>query len=310
MMKSLLISLKMRKSVLLITLLGLCAWCALLIPIDRFFFKKNASFSIRFLYPSIANQTRWDIPPLASGQDKALHEILSQDFTYLTKGSHCYAFISQDQRYIMKLHRYPSHMRKFPWLNRLSYLFDAKRIRIKEYNLKQYAYYMDNYKKSFENLKEETGVILLHINRTDHFKKTITLIDKTKNRYRVNLDDVTFILQKRADLIYPTLHQYIANNEIGKAKEVISRILELNVNTCKKGYINNDPVLKRNYGLLKERAIFIDIGDLVMEQGINLPENYIPYLREITDDLYAWTAQAHPDLLAHYEKEMQRLQEL
>jgi hypothetical protein len=273
-----------------------------LIPIDRYFFKNNASFSIRFLYTSMPNCPEWDI---SCEQDPLLDSILSQDFTYLAKGTHCYAFVSQDQKYIIKFHRYPSHMRLFPWLNRpLAYVFDAKRIRIKEYNLDRYSYFMNNYKTSFQDLKEETGVILLHINRTDNLKKTITLIDKTKNRYRVCLDQVTFILQHRANMIYPTLQQCLDNDDLEKAKEAISHVISLIVQSCQKGYVNNDPVLKRNYGLLADRAMYIDIGDLVRKEEIRNPENYIPHLREVTQDLRAWIIDRKPELLQHFEEEV------
>jgi hypothetical protein len=199
-------------------------------------------------------------------------------------------------------------MRLFPWLNHpLAYLFDARRIKIKKYNLARYAYFMNNYKTSFENLKEETGVLLVHINRTDNLKKTITLIDKTKNRYRVCLDQVTFILQRRADLIYPTLEQYVARQEIEKAQETISHIMELIVHSCQKGYVNNDPVLKRNYGLLCSGAIYIDIGDLVHNEEIEKPENTIAHVRSITQDLRSWIVQRQPQLLDHYEDELNRL---
>src|SRR5579862_699706 len=281
----------------------LILWVILLIPIDRYFFKKNASFSIRFLYSCMPNRPEWNLPILTSEQDRELNTILSQEFTYFAKGTHCYAFMSQDRKYIIKFHRYPSHMRIFPWLNHpFAYIFDKKRMRTKEYNLKRYDYFMSNYKSSFENLREETGVFLLHINRTDHLKKMVTLVDKTANRYRVSLDDVTFILQKRADLIYPTLEQFLARKEKHKAEEAISHILNLIVQSCQKGYVNKDPVLKRNYGLLEHCAMYIDIGDLMQSNEIKRPENYIPHVKEVTADLRAWIAQNHPELMDHYDK--------
>jgi hypothetical protein len=280
----------------------------LLIPIDRYFFKHNASFSIRFIYTCIPNQSEWDLSAPTNEQIQELEPILSQDFMYFAKGTHCYAFLSQDQKYIIKFHRYPSHMRRFPYLSHpLSYLFDKNRIEIKEYNLKRYRYFMDNYKNSFEDLKEETGTILVHINRTDHLNKTITLIDKTGNRYRVSLDDVTFILQHKATLVYPTLNAYLQHNDISKGKETISQIFNLIAQSCEKGYVNKDPVLKRNYGLLNDRAIYIDIGDLVKNQEMNQSENISSHLIQATQDLRAWAEQGHPELLAHYDQELDRL---
>ena len=283
----------------------LCVWCVMLTAMDRYFFKGNDSFSIRFLYSSMPNRVEWDLPVLTSYQSQLLDEILSQKFTYFAKGTHCYAFVSEDQKYVIKFHRYPSHMRLFPWLNHpLSYHFDQKRKAIKAYNLTRYAYFMNNYKMSYLDLKEEAGLILVHINRTENLNKIINLIDKTGNRYSVSLDDVTFILQQKADLIYPSMA------EAEKAKNAISHILELIVQCCRKGYINNDPVLYRNYGLLADRAIHIDIGDLVKREEITESINYMSHLREVTYPLREWILQNNPALLTHYEAEMQRLLEL
>jgi hypothetical protein len=279
-------------------------WCALLIPVDRFYFKHNASFSIRFLYPCIPNQPQWDIAALTEKENERLDDILAQDFTYMSKGTHCYAFASADGKYIIKFHRYPSHMRLFPWLNRpFAYLFDEKRMKIKQHNLSKYAYIMSNYKTAFKDLREETGVLLVHINRTKNLCKSISLIDKTKNRYRVPLDDVTFILQRKAELIFPTLERYVLEQQKEKVKQTITQIMELIARSCQKGYINNDPVLKRNYGLLGDRAIYIDIGDLVRKEEINHTE----HLLETTYALRIWIEKHIPELLSYFEAEVKRL---
>jgi hypothetical protein len=78
---------------------------------------------------------------------------------------------------------------------------------------------------------------------------------------------------------------------------------------CKKGYEDKDPVLHKNYGLLKERAIHIDVGDLVLQEGISLKENYIPHIKEMTESLRTRLESLHPALLDHYHQEMATLWE-
>lgn len=287
----------------------LIAALACLISIDRYFFKCNASFSIRFIYTCNPDRAEWDLPT-SNEQIQTLDDIVSQEFTYLGKGAHCFAFESKDKKYILKFHRFPSHMRPFPWLNRpFAYLFNKKRIEIKEYNWQRYHYFMENYKNGFEDLREEAGLILVHINRTEHLKKKVTLIDKTGNRYLVWLDKIPFILQHKANLVYPTLNEYLRRNQREQAKQTITHILELIVRSCKKGYLNKDPILKRNFGLLNDRAICIDFGDVVKSQEMKQPEKYVPYLMQTTADLRDWAAQHHPELLEHYEREVHRLRD-
>ena len=277
--------------------------------IDRVFFKRNHSFCIRFIYSSIPNHSDWDLPAPSSEELARLDQILDQKFHYLAKGGHCYAFVSEDRKYVIKFHRYASHMRMFPWLNHpFSYRFSEPRKKILQHNFKKLSENMQSYLNSAEALTEETGLIMLHINRSDTLHRTVTLIDATQAAYRVPLDQVTFILQhQRPDLIYPTLDKLLSENKISQAKTVVTEIIHLIADCCKKGYIDEDPVLRKNYGLIEGRAIHIDVGDLVKNESIKLRENYIPHIKEMTESLRVRLEKQYPELLAHYHQEIENL---
>jgi hypothetical protein len=232
---------------------------------------------------------------------------LRQKFYYLAKGCHCYAFISEDQRYVIKFHRYASHMRLFSWAyHPFSYLFSEHRDKIKEHNMQRLKINLQSYKDSYLQLKDETGMILLHINHSDHLRKSVTLVDKTRAEYRVALDDVTFILQHKADLIFPALGKLICENKRDDVKKIASALIHLIAKSCQKGYLNADPVLHRNFGLLTDRAIHIDVGDQVRNEEMKLRENYIPYIKAVTESLRQKLAN-DPDLLEHYDREINNL---
>jgi hypothetical protein len=244
----------------------------------------------------------------SSDQKVLLDEILQQKFHYLAKGLHCYAFISEDQKYVIKFHRYASHMRLFPWLTHpFSYHFNERRKKIKEHNFQRLHVNFTSYKSSYQHLKDETGVIFLHINPTECLHKVVTLVDKAQAEYKISLDQVTFILQHKAAMIYPTLDKLLSEKKIEEAKGVISHIIQLMRACCKKGYVDKDPILRKNYGLLKERAIHIDVGDLVLQEGISLKENYIPHIKEMTESLRKKLELLCPSLLDHYHQEMATL---
>ncbi len=292
--------------ILFLSMFILLAAC--LVRVDRIFFKRNSSFSIRFLYSSLPNNVEWDLPPPTPEQNKLLDEILNQKFHYLAKGCHCYAFVSEDQNYVIKFHRYASHMRIFPWLTHpLSYQFNERRKKIMEHNFERLHINFTSYTDSYRDLREETGVILLHINRTDNLRKKVTLVDKTKAQYQVSLDDVTFLLQRRADLIYPTLDRLVSEKKLVEAKGVVSNIIQLITSCCQKGYVDEDPILERNYGLLEDRAIHIDVGDLVKKEAIAFKENYIPYVKQRTESLRKRLEKTYPELLEHYDLEIESL---
>ena len=272
--------------------------------VDRTFFKRNSSFNVRFLYSNLPNVPEWDMPPPTPEAEAILDEALQQKFHYLARGAHCYAFVSEDQKYVIKFHRFSSHMRILPWVTHpLSYQFSKKRQKIKEYNIQKLSYNLGNYKNSFQDLKEETGLILVHMNKTNYLHRKVTLVDKTKAQYQLPLDQVTFILQHKADLIYPTLDALAQEKKWEEAKRVVSNIVHLIASTTQKGYVDEDPVLRKNYGLLPDRAIHIDVGDMIKKEDIN----YICHVKEMTESLRKRLENNYPELLEHYYQEINSL---
>jgi hypothetical protein len=288
--------------------LALALFIALLNVTDRFFFKQNNSFCLRFIHTCLPSREEFALPPPTQEELTQLDTILEQPFYYLAKGTHCFAFLSEDARYVIKFHRFASHMRPFPWLNHpFSYLFGRKRKEIKAYNLKRLHYHFTNYKQSFLNHKEETALLLVHLNRTKTLNRSVTLVDKTGISYEVSLDAVTFILQQKAELIYPTLDTLYAEERFDEAKALLSNIITLITKCCKKGYVDEDPILRKNYGLIDAQAIHIDIGDLIQRPGIEKKENYVPYVKELTAPLRLHLEKQCPELLAHYTQEIDAL---
>lgn len=199
-------------------------------------------------------------------------------------------------------------MRIFPWLNHpFSYQFNQRRKKIKEYNFQRLGINLMSYKNSYLNLQEETGIVLAQINQTGNLCRKISLLDKAGVEHTVSLGNVTFIVQKRADPIYPTLDKLVSHGKVDEAKHVVSNIVDLITTCCQKGYVDEDPVLSRNYGLLTDRAILIDVGDLVEKEKIMLRENYIPHIKIITESLRKRIESNYPELLEHFSQVIERL---
>ncbi len=285
---------------------ALAVWIVALAGVDRLFFKRSSSFSCRFIYSCLPNDPKWDLPPLSDQQEKLLQKVLGQKFHYLAKGNHCFAFISEDQKYVLKFHRYPSHLRIFPWLHihALSYQWSQKRKKIKAHNLDRLESILTSYRNSYLDLQEETGVLAVHINRTNNLKKTVTLIDNSHAEHKVRLDDATFILQHKAELIYPRLAQLMQENRVDEAKKILDQIIQLITSSSQKGYIDQDSALHRNYGLLTDRAIHIDVGDLVEDKSIQIQESYLPYIAKTTESLAQELCKNYPELFKHWNKRL------
>lgn len=265
--------------------------------LNRHFSHANDRFSLRDIYPIAYDAKMWDV----STERTDIDAILSQPFHYLRHGAQMFAFVSADDKYVLKFHRYPFHMRRYNWLKH-----PFKKTR-KERNIQRFAYHMTNYKACYETLQAETGCIWLQLNPEQGLNKEVRLIDKMGNHYTLPLKGVTCILQHRAQLIYPTLQTYLAEGQIENGKQAITHILELFMHTCKKGYVNTDSMLSSNIGLLPDRAIHIDMGDLSRSEGIGQPEQIKAYLAEVTEPLRNWLEAHSSALLAHYDAELARL---
>lgn len=272
-------------------------WGGLLFWLDKAAFKQNDRFNVRHIFPNAQDCEIW-APPM----NAEIKAILKQKFTYLARGMHAFAFLSEDGRYVLKFHRYPSHMRIFSWLNHPFSKSSEKRRKVRAHDLEKWQYHLRSYQNSFSNLKEETGI--LYAGARIPGTETVTLVDKEGGVYQVFLGQTTFILQHRADLIYPSLDH--ENEEM--QQKIISAIIELMVTCCKKGFVDEDPILRKNYGLLRRgdqiRAIHIDVGDMVHVESAKSPEVYIPYVKEMTASLRKRIERDYPHLLPYYAQAM------
>lgn len=253
--------------------------------VDRFFFTHNCHFSIHSLYSSLPYDPKWDTVDSSVPQ---------QTFRYLGKGNRCTAFVSEDNRFVLKFHRIPATARPFSWLIRPFHLFQT----IPHTHL--YANWQ-SYRDALLLLQEETALYHLHLNRSKNKYPTVTLIDSLHSLYKVPLDQTAFLLQPLAKPIYPTLDSLIETQNWEGAKTIISYIVDLLQRTCAKGFIQADSFLNKNYGLLEDRAIFIDVGDLRKFPGIEKKENALAYIKKTTNELRSHIAQ-YPELLKHYEE--------
>jgi hypothetical protein len=282
-------------------LLSLFAVC--LVKFDRYCFKKNEGFCIRNIYSDLPYRSHWDVPLDSFTSSEILDKIFNQKFVYLNKGHQSYVFISEDQDYVVKFYRFPSHLRALPWLNHpFSYSFNPKRQKIKKYNLEKLDITFRSFKLAFEELKEQSGLIYLHNNKTNYLNRTIKVIDKLGMEYEVDLDSIPFVVQRTAQMLFPTLESLIAKNDLDSAKKTLSNLIDLIVLRAKKGIVDEDPVLERNYGLIDTDVIHIDIGRFVKEPEYeklsDLPRKEV---LKTTESLKHWLEGHHQALFNFYQ---------
>lgn len=295
----------MQKNTLVLTsrlLLPILLFTLCLIRLDRLFLKRNHGFCLHYIEGKIPSNPAWNTTtPFPE-------DILSQRFHYLGKGSQTYVFESEDKKHVIKFYKFPSHMRKISWLKHpLAYRYEPKRLQIKDYNQKRIELSYNSFFLAHSQLQEETSVIYAHLSPTDHFHKKIILVDHLKAEYELPLGPMGFIVQKKAELLFPTLESIISKRDWQKGEKVVRSIIDVIISRCKKGITDLDSMIHNNYGWLEDHAIHIDVGRFVSDETTKQPEVYRKEVVRITQLLSDYLAENSPELYTYYQ---QRISEI
>lgn len=259
-------------------------------------------FAKAHIYSTLPYQKAWESP---LPEKKKLDQFFDQPYSYLGKGAQAYAFVSSDGNYVLKFfkHNKAKHPLSFmrPILpsslkTRLEKTIEKRRAKL----LKDFS----SYALAKNHLQEETGILFLHLNQTKTLHKTVTFYDKVGAQHRVSLDEITFVLQEKAALIYPTIDSWIAEGNIEDAKIGLSKLVKLLEMRCKKNIYDKNPDLKTNCGFIGTRPIQFDIGRFKIDENRSDPNLYKDELIRITDRLCKWLDAKAPELSNHIKEEI------
>jgi len=243
-----------------------------------------------------SNKEQWEEGALEPNEKIALDQILTQNFHYLDKGTQVYVFVSDDQKYVLKLFQhqrvrprfYESYFNLPPFLTQIY----AKKNNTRKQKL---LLFEQSCRLAYNLLAEESGLIHLHLNKRVEIPKQTTLFDKLHRPIDLDLNQCTFYIQKKADLIYPTLARLMQTCETEKAKRAVSSLVELLQRRLGKGVFDLDTALKKNTGLLANEAICMDVGQLKLAECSNPKSEII----KNTSELHQWLAKNYPELSEH-----------
>ncbi|MBI2811269.1 MAG: hypothetical protein HYX67_10635 [Candidatus Melainabacteria bacterium] len=273
---------------------------SLFLGIDRFAHHKSNHFSLDKVTSFHNYSSEWEVPPLSAEERKDLDQILNQRFSYYSKGSQAYVFISEDKNYILKFFK-QQKLRPKSWLAYIPISFNPY---YREHLLKQKKS-RETFlacKTAFTELKKESGLIYAHLNSANDLNKRVVIFDKNGNRHVVDIDKTSFYVQKRAQLIYSRISELMHNEDTEGAKQIISSVFRLIDYLGRKGVVDNDPILRKNFGLIDDVAVQIDVGKLRIDPVRQTNLAYKEDVVSITYSFKIWLEKNYPDLSEHFEK--------
>jgi len=214
----------------------------------------------RFSTSSIAYDLEGDFPEFVC---PVLYTITARPLTYLGQGLQSVVFASEDGNYVMKFFfvrrprtewRWSIPSPKGLWLP----YAEKKRKLFAGKNQRRTRKAIDSYSVAYNLFKEETGLVAVHLGKTNLGLPESILIDERGNEHRIDLDRASFIVQKRCsqERLEPIAVECLLRKK------------------AERGFTDRHPGFKKeNYGILDGEAIMLDPGNIVYSEAVlNDPE--------------------------------------
>jgi hypothetical protein len=269
---------------------------------------RNKSFSLEAISAQIPFNPQWEGRVLSNNEEQEVAKALSQSYHYLGSGGQCFSFVSNDDKYVIKFIKQkafeiPIWMNHFP-LPFLIYWLREKKLEKREAKRNRV---FNAFKCSFDLLPEETGLLYVHLNQTHHLKKTLPFCDALGKTHLLNLDELEFVIQKKADLAYNTLNSLMEKRDPEGAKLAIDQLLTLNVRLYQQGFWNRDPNFRSNCGFIETGAIVIDVGRIIYSEKIKKPKKYKQEFLKTTSKFRFDISTQYPELLSYFDQTVAKI---
>jgi len=273
-----------------------------LFGLERLIHQATGGFTIVNITDPHPFDPRWEVDKPAPQDFAQIKRLLDQPYRYLSPGGQSYAFVSEDDQYVLKITKY-KHMRIAPVLNMLptpGFLKEYKKKKLAKKKL-LFDRTFQSYIISYKYLKDHTGLVYMHLNKTPGLiNQTLSIIDNIGIEHKLDIDDMVFILQKRAILTYPYIDQLVLDNNMDKAKLSIRNLLLYLYNRCKLGLEDHDLCFGTNLGFLYDKPFQIDIGSMRFNPSFTTDLVAKNKLRESSIELKEWLQNNHPSLYVYY----------
>lgn len=261
----------------------------------------------------------WDIGPLKEKEQTDVLHALDQPYTFLGAGSECFVFLSKDGKTVIKFFKLnlfrpiyflrgqftEDHREKAGTLSSLSKKFSHfphslehvanRALGMREFRIGRT---FKSLKIAYDSLKEEVGLLYLHLNPTSCFHKTLILYDPNGIAHEIDIDSTRFYLQRHATSLKSHLLTLKKYQDHRRAQKSLTSLCDLILDRCRKGFADRDPYSK-NFGFIDDQAIELDAGSFAFCPQMKDPHFYKQELFYIALQLNHWIQKNYPQLLGH-----------
>lgn len=276
--------------------------------LGRLYFHLTAGFSLAHIQSDFPYQPGWEVRSLSPDEETQFLKAVQQPYYYLGKGCQSYVFVSQDEKYVIKFFKYQRY-RLQPWLAHFPPLPALVKYRQEKLEKKweKLDGFVRSWKVAFENVKEETGLLAVHLNKTQHLKQSLVIFDKIGRKHQVDLDQMEFCLQHRAEMLCDRLQSCKLAGQTAEAKQLVRQLLNVILSEYARGLADNDHALMQNTGIVNGKPVHIDVGQFVLREDVKEPQVFHQELFTKTYKFKLWLKEHYPLLNDYLEEELRQI---
>ncbi|MBI5272734.1 MAG: hypothetical protein HY861_01980 [Chlamydiia bacterium] len=278
--------------------LYLVCFIVLSLSIPASFKRLTQGFRIAKMHDEIPYESVWETKSPLSQQEVV--SILDQPFTYLNKGAQCYAFLSEDGHYVLKLFRFDRHQNLIRnWVGACLNKPSEQPAPLEK--RKQFFYAA---KLAQERAAEETATLYLHLNCTEGQLPLLSARAPLGQRLSLPLDHYRFVIQKKAVLLEEA---FLEAREKGVLPKRLEALFTLLMHRIDKGIGNRDSNLWRNFGMIGDRAVEFDFGCYGLRPDFDQKEARVREFTRYMHPLRIWLQKNAPECLSLCDAQEERL---
>lgn len=274
------------------------------------YFEVTDGFSLANISSSHGDSPQWEISAPNADETAEINQALNQNYSYLAKGHQAYVFESQDKRYVLKFLKFQKY-RHHPIVQALPWpaIISEKLAKQAQHKVDKQEALFNSWKIAYSKLKNETLVLLIHLNYEPIFNKTITLYNKMGMPYSINLGDYVFMLQRKVEMFGDVIDSNMKEGNIESAKHLLNGLVDLYKSEYRQGIYEQDRYIVRNTGVLAQKPIQIDTGRLRESDLYKEPKRQAKEIVWKTSLLQEWLDETYPVLGSHFRDSLKALYE-
>lgn len=268
----------------------------ILIVGGRAYYMLTDDFRLGSIQHHFKPEERWDIPQLSKDELEHLQAILAQTYHYLGKGAQSYAFRSADDKYVLKFFKF-KHLRPNAFIVLLpdwpKALANFKQTHI-EHKTYRFTTLFDGHHLAYMRDRDNSALMFIHLNPTQNFLMHTTLNDKMGFHHTLDLNQFSFVLQKKGITTRALINGHLQEGNIQNALLAIKSVLDMLLNEYHRGIYDRDHGVLHNTGFVDGHPFHLDVGKLTYDESMKNRNVHLEDLHKVTKRIMPWISRHYP----------------